>query len=140
MLGWEEFPKVDVAFMNDDHQECLQMLDELEVVLKREVDDQLIAEINRKLTELEHHLKAHFAREEQAMEESGFPPYYVHKTEHESVLQQWQQAVSSWHKNQDLNALQRFICVSFVNWLETHAITMDTVTAQHVARHGAFQN
>lgn len=132
MLSWEEFPKVDAEFMNQDHEECLVLLQEL----LQFIDDESVAEskVDSRLEALGDHLKDHFAREESAMEETGFPPYYVHKTEHDSVLQQFQQAVSDWQQGRDRAALKQFAGRSFINWLETHALTMDMVTAQHIQK------
>lgn len=135
MITWDEFPKVELDFMNEDHKDCVESLGVLQKLLSNaKTDSSLMKEIDKSLGDLELHLKEHFQREEQAMEETGFPPYYVHKTEHESVLQQLQQAVKNWQDDRNIDQIERFITVSFVNWLETHAITMDTVTAQFVAR------
>lgn len=131
MITWDEIPKVAVDFMNQDHQECVALLARMPSLFA----DADQTEIDKALQTLSTHLREHFAREEQAMEETGFPPYYVHKTEHDSVLQQFQQAVTSWHADRNLADIERFVTVSFVNWLETHAVTMDMVTAEHLARH-----
>ena len=132
MLTWEEFPRVNLGFMDQDHEECLGLL----ATTLGMIDDTAAAEtaIDEQLDSLDEHLKSHFAREETAMEETGFPPYYVHKTEHDSVLQQFQQALREWQQSRDRQALKRFIGMSFVNWLETHALTMDMVTAQHIQK------
>jgi hemerythrin len=132
MLQWKEFPKVELGFMDQDHEECLELLEAIVALLEAESAD--VGAVDERLEALDEHLKSHFAREETAMEETGFPPYYVHKTEHDSVLQQFQQAVSDWHNGKQRDPLKRFLSVSFVNWLETHALTMDMVTAQHIKK------
>lgn len=132
MLQWKEFPKVELGFMDQDHEECLDLLEVIVALLEDDGADP--GSVDERLEALDEHLKSHFAREETAMEETGFPPYYVHKTEHDSVLQQFQQAMSDWQSAKQRDALKRFLSVSFVNWLETHALTMDMVTAQHIKK------
>ncbi|MDX1695133.1 MAG: hemerythrin family protein [Ketobacteraceae bacterium] len=130
MLKWSEFPRVELGFMDQDHEECLELLHLIVGLLDQESTKDTI--IDERLDALDEHLKSHFAREETAMQETGFPPYYIHKTEHDSVLQQYQQALRDWHTERKRDVLKRFIAVSFMNWLETHALTMDSVTARHI--------
>ena len=134
MLQWDEFPRVNLTFMDQDHQECLEILGKIEELgANSDVSsEQLQTDLDQKLDALYQHLQEHFAREEQAMEDTGFPPYYVHRTEHQSVLQQLQGEIKEWQKQRDLESLNRYILRSLVNWLETHALTMDAVTAQHI--------
>ncbi|MCG8312576.1 MAG: hemerythrin family protein [Pseudomonadales bacterium] len=138
MLLWEEFPRVGLAFMDKDHQECLELLGTIEDTFSKHTDNtqQLHSQLDGNLAALYQHLVEHFAREEQAMEETCFPPYYVHKTEHQSVLQQLQGEIAEWQRVRNMEALRRYILRNFVNWLETHALTMDAVTAQHINHHG----
>ncbi|MCG8668986.1 MAG: hemerythrin family protein [Pseudomonadales bacterium] len=135
MMKWEDFPRVDLEFMNEDHKRCLGLIESLlqKCDAQFECNDNNYEEIDSALTDLSDHLVEHFKSEEEAMHATGFPPYYVHKTEHDSVLQQFKSEVSSWHSSRDLKALRRYIAINVLNWLETHALTMDTVSAQHVA-------
>ena len=136
MMQWQDFPKVDLDFMNDDHKACLELIEDLLQKCDAQVDTYAhnFEAIDSALLALDDHLVAHFKREEEAMEATGFPPYYVHKTEHDSVLQQLRSEVKAWHSARDLAVLRRYIANNVVNWLETHALTMDAVTAQHVAK------
>ncbi len=135
MLEWDDFPKVEIDFMNTDHKECLEMLTELSALCSQASEqNEVYAVIDEKLQALQQHLVEHFKREEQAMEATAFPPYYVHKTEHEATLQQFQQVLTDWQRDRDLGFLTRYIENNMMNWLELHAITMDTVTARHVAQ------
>lgn len=137
MLDWNEFPKVDQEFMNQDHEECLNiMADVLNVCESAKVDDTTYDSVDGKLEMLREHLVEHFQREEEAMEATGFPPYYVHKTEHDTTLQELQQVVGRWLSDRNIENLIRYISRNLMNWLETHALMMDTVTAQHISRHG----
>lgn len=135
MLTWSDFPQVEMDFMNNDHEECIQLITELVHECKEaDIGSNQFDKIDSKLEGLKKHLVEHFQREEEAMEETNFPPYYVHKTEHDSTLQQFQQVVTQWIKERNLDYLIRYISNNMMNWLETHALTMDTVTAQHIAR------
>lgn len=135
MLSWNDFPKVDCEFMNHDHKECIELIQELVANCDKHVQGVITDEaLMAGLDQLKQHLIDHFQREEQAMQETQFPPYYVHKTEHDSVLQEFDMIFKRWQGDKNTEALKRYVERNMQNWLETHALTMDTVTAAHIAK------
>lgn len=135
MLNWEEFPKVESDFMNHDHKECIELiqglLSQCDKHTENAVDDDALLD---GVQELKQHLVEHFQREEEAMQATQFPPYYVHKTEHDSVLQELDMVLKRWQADKNTETLKRYVERNMQNWLETHALTMDTVTAAHIAK------
>jgi len=122
----EQLPMVALASMNDTHLEDVIMINEL----ARLIDNRETDAITLKLNELVNHTVEHFAGEEKMMLEKGFPPYQMHKTEHDKALSQMKEVVEHWKKHKDFNALDHYIKVFMPAWLVQHVSTMDTVTAR----------
>jgi len=78
----------------------------------------------------------HFEREERLMEQINFPPYPVHKSAHDEVLEATREVVASWKKQPDADLLESFFLQQLPPWLEQHISTMDFVTARFLASSG----
>lgn len=122
----EELPMVALASMNDTHLEDVIMINEL----ARLIDEGSMDEITEKLDIFIIHTVEHFSGEEKMMLEKGFPPYQMHKTEHDKALAQMKEVSEYWKAHKDLNALGHYIKVFMPAWLVQHVGTMDTVTAR----------
>jgi len=70
------------------------------------------------------------------MVEAGFPPYEVHKAEHDHVLAEMQARGSRWSQDTDVDALRRWIEKDVGDWFIGHVGSMDLVTAAFVERKG----
>ena len=64
------------------------------------------------------------------MLEKGFPPYQMHKAEHDKALAQLKEVAQYWKEHKNLKALSHYIKVFMPAWLVQHVSTMDTVTAR----------
>lgn len=122
----EQLPMVAMPSMNDTHLEDVIMINEL----ARLIDEADMGEITAKLDILIGHTIEHFSGEEKMMLEKGFPPYQMHKTEHDKALAQMKEVSQHWKEYKDLNALSQYIKVFMPAWLVQHVSTMDTVTAR----------
>ena len=69
--------------MNHDHKEFVEILSSLIELLNNSNNE---GDIDAELENLQTHIKEHFSREEELMLKANFPPYTVHKAEHEQVL------------------------------------------------------
>ncbi len=127
------FPQVAVEFMNRDHAEFAGLRERLLDALSGDVHN---ATIDGLLAELVDHTARHFADEEQMMVEAGFPPYEVHKAEHDHVLAEMQARGSRWSQDTDVDALRRWIEKDVGDWFIGHVGSMDLVTAAFVERKG----
>ena len=127
------FPQVAVEFMNRDHAEFAGLRERLLDALSGDVHN---ATIDGLLAELVDHTARHFADEEQMMVEAGFPPYEVHKAEHDHVLAEMDARVVAWNSEGDREILREWIEQAVGDWFIGHVGSMDLVTAAYVQRKG----
>jgi hemerythrin len=126
-LDVKELPS---SFMNEDHREFALMLDHVE----REVADSSYEAIDQSLRGLIGHTKAHFERENEAMQAlNHFPPYEAHKGEHDRVIQGLNLMFDTWKETRDREQLRAGLANLWA-WFDIHLETMDTVTAHFIAR------
>jgi hemerythrin len=81
----------------------------------------------------------HFQLEEKYMEEYQFPARKKHQQEHNRVLVRMTDQCDYWQSQHNLKAtlqLEQYISEEFPQWLVNHIVTMDTVIASYIARHG----
>ena len=132
MIDFERVPKVALEFMNRDHEEATRLTNQLEALVRAEpVDSQAVAQA---LNALLDHCQAHFGREEAQMQAVGFPPYPVHKGEHERVLAEMHGELVAWLEADDLARLKHYLLATLPRWFVDHIATMDTVTASFIQR------
>jgi hemerythrin len=89
--------------------------------------------ITNALDELIAHTREHFAEEEQWMQRHGFPPYPVHRAEHERVLADMAAEAAAWHQGGNTAELLTWLTAGVAPWFLDHLRTMDFVTAQFIA-------
>ena len=124
-----DYPQVALDFMNRDHAEFVAMREQL---LDR-LDTQTPAVgVDTLLDELLAHTRHHFAEEERLMQETRFPPYAVHKGEHDSVLVDMSAQVGKWKQYRDVAALRNWLDSSVGDWFVAHVGSMDMVTAGYI--------
>lgn len=73
------------------------------------------------------------------MEEYQFPARLKHQQAHHQFLESFNAEHEHWRSSRDLAAVERlehYIAEDFSQWLVNHIVTMDTVTASYIARHG----
>jgi hemerythrin len=123
------YPQVALDFMNRDHAEFVSLRDKLLGLLSAQAPD---AVVDTLLDELLAHTRRHFAEEERLMQEANFPPYPVHKGEHDRVLDDMQARIGNWKQGRDAAALRDWLDRAVGDWFSSHVGTMDFVTAGHV--------
>ncbi|MDZ4253784.1 MAG: hemerythrin family protein [Sulfuritalea sp.] len=123
------YPLVALEFMNRDHDEFVALRDQL---LER-IDAGAADAIDGLLDELQQHTIRHFADEEAAMQEAGFPVYAVHKGEHDTVLADMAARIERWRREGNVEALRDWLDAAVGEWLVNHVNSMDMVTARFVA-------
>lgn len=122
--------------MNETHDEEIDIINQIgEYVTQRDSGDmQLQDKIDILLEKLLEHTKEHFSGEETLMRECRFPPYIIHKAEHNRVLQTASQHYAEWQKTGDSAHMERFVFEFLPLWIYDHIATMDTITAQFIAQ------
>src|SRR3989338_9170564 len=116
------YPQVALDFMTRDHAEFLALRDQLLDLLAAQTTGGKLDDL---LDELLEHTRKHFAEEEKQMRETGFPPYPVHKGEHERVLAEMSARIERWRHGRDTAALRDWIDQAVGDWFVNHVGTMD---------------
>ena len=126
LIKKEEIPAVALTEMNDVHYEEIEIINQLHELVLSEQNIELISE---KLQELKAHTIAHFANEERLMQEHRFPPYPIHKYNHDMFLNEIAMLAQNWESTKDKKPLKIFLETTLPEWLHNHISTLDTVTA-----------
>jgi len=133
LLKKEQLPQVTMEFMNEVHEKDLKIINELyDLVLfyeKEKLEENREA-LEKKYQEWFEHTIKHFKGEEDKMLELKFPPYPMHKGEHENALHRMDEIFRSFKETQDIDFLKNYLSKELPSWLLNHIQTMDAVTAQ----------
>lgn len=125
----ESIPQVALEFMNRDHAEFVLLRNKLLDLLAATAP---VERIQDALDELVEHTRQHFAAEEQAMREVGFPVYAVHKADHDGVLADMAVRAERWSQDRDATALRDWVDREVGEWFVNHVSSMDFVTAKFI--------
>jgi hemerythrin len=126
-----DYPLVALDFMNRDHAEFVVLREQLLGLLSAEAPE---IDVDTLLDELLSHTRHHFAEEERLMQETCFPPYTMHKTEHDHVLADMSSHIELWKQGRDVAALRNWLDKDVGDWFVTHVGTMDLVTAEFIEK------
>ncbi len=125
MITQEQLPLVAMGSMNDTHLEELILINRLsEAIAARQIES-----VSEWLEALVDHTVEHFGGEEVMMREKAFPPYLMHKGEHDRALSEMRAQLASWQNRNDFDSLAYYVNVTLPQWIMVHIQTMDTVTA-----------
>ncbi len=125
-----DYPQVALDFMNRDHAEFVALRGQLLGLLSAKAPG---AKVDTLLDELLEHTRHHFAEEERLMQETQFPPYRMHKGEHDNVLTDMSAQIERWKQGRDAAALRDWLDRTVGDWFVNHVRTMDFVTAGFIA-------
>lgn len=134
-LNPSDIPKVPMQSMHDVHLEEADMLNELYALLEQVEVGKDAPELEEKVDAFLAHTVTHFAGENKKMQESGFPPYVVHKHEHDRLLAEFTNIVDQWKHDGELAPLAEYLRQTIPAWIMNHISTMDYVTANFLAMH-----
>jgi hemerythrin len=124
-----DYPQVALDFMNRDHAEFVAMRSRLLGLISAQAPE---TGVDTLLHELLTHTRHHFAEEERLMQETGFPPYPMHKGEHDSVLADMSTHIENWKQGRNAAVLRDWLDKAVGDWFVTHVGTMDLVTAGYI--------
>ena len=128
-----EMPMVAMDFMNEVHKEEAELINILfEKVLAYEAD---ASEVNANAITTQYqewytHTLAHFKGEEDKMIELKFPPYPLHKQEHDNALKRMDEVLAHWQQSKNAQSLKMYLIEELPTWLVQHVGTLDIVTAR----------
>ena len=132
LIDTKSIPQVAMAFMNETHTEDVVIINDLYALIsayEKEPNAENKKPLDAKYEEWTLHTIEHFRVEEEKMLNEGFPPYAMHKGEHDNALAQMDTQFRAWQKSQNIAALKTYIGAELPQWLSNHIATMDTVTA-----------
>ena len=135
-LDPQNIPLVSIDFMNRTHEEEVALVVSIQEIINSFETGSDNAVLSEKLAYWLEHTEGHFQRENELMQETGFPAYPMHSEEHNNALNQMQSVVRAWQENQDIDMLKDYVFVLWPNWFKNHVNTMDTVTAEFALMHG----
>ena len=136
LIDFEKFPKVDMENMNDVHENDIKIINELNDLIENYISnesEELFSKLDEKYEEWLNHTIEHFSGEEKMMIEKKFPPYAVHKQEHDNVLNAMKNVQEDLRKTKSAAGVKNFVQNGLVRWLVNHVQTMDTVTARFLS-------
>jgi len=141
MTDFDCTPQVDLEFMNTEHRKAFDDANEIKRLLEIAKSDLKGVEksIDRRLDRLLADTLNHFFLEEKYMEEYQFPARARHQQAHQQFMETMKVEYNHWQSEHNLAAamrLERYVDKDFPEWLVNHIVTMDTVTASYIARHG----
>lgn len=135
IVDLEAIPQVALPFINDDHRREAELLNALGDAVKGHQSGRVPVEnVLHRFEELFDHTREHFGREEEAMRAVGFPPYAVHKGEHERVLEEMESEETHFRETGDTGRLWTYVSEGVPAWFTNHILTMDAITAQFVSQ------
>ena len=137
LVDVHHIPPVALSFMNDDHHLEACLLNDLADALEQHRIRPAKAAVLQRFEALLGHTREHFAREESAMEQSGFPAYPVHKAEHDRVLDELQAEGRAFRDGCDAARLSTYVRETVPAWFLQHIQSMDLVTSRFVAARAA---
>lgn len=132
LIETKSIPQVAMAFMNETHEEDVVIINDLHALIleyEKEQNAENKKSLDTKYEEWLIHTIGHFRAEEEQMFTLGFPPFAMHKSEHDNALAKMERYFRAWQESQELAPLKAYIEEELPQWLTNHIATMDTVTA-----------
>jgi hemerythrin len=129
MMRQEELPMVAMAAMNDTHLEEMILINKISEAVEQKDEEKVTVLLDALL----EHTIEHFSGEEKMMCQKRFPPYPMHKGEHDQALAELRIVVALWKEQHDFASLARYIGETLPQWIVQHIRTMDTATANFLA-------
>jgi hemerythrin len=134
ILDLDAIPQVALPFMNVDHRESARLLNALgDAILAFRAGVGSASAVLDGLEAVDAHLRAHFVREEAAMQRTGFPPCPVHKAEHDHVLTELAAETRCFRDRRNVDRLWAYASQAVPAWLVGHVESIDHVTAGFIA-------
>jgi len=126
-LVWDDSFKVGNAIIDQDHEEMVRLL-----ALCDGADDLAFPAI---FAELATHLREHLLHEEELMRQYGFPPYAIHKHEHDRVRLELE-GIEKRLAAGNLQLARGYAREVLPDWFMAHKNTMDSATAGWIKMRG----
>ena len=119
-MSWDDSYSVGVQVLDEDHQRLLHLINNFQTAAHYNTGEQFVRQA---LDELIDYTKTHFAREEQMMEENGYPDVEGHKKQHAQMIAKVGEEVERFEQDPDgsVDELLAFL----KEWLIHHILGTD---------------
>ena len=114
-VTWDDSYSVGIEAIDDDHKQLLTLINNLQTAVFYPTGE---AFERQALKELVDYTKYHFKREEDLLQENGYPDYEPHKQEHEAMIAKVREFCQAYEKDREgtIDDLTRFL----KTWLIDH--------------------
>ena len=132
LINKEDLPLVAEDFMNEVHYEDIEIINDLHNKLLNYLNNTTKENKTIVIDAYKHwysHTVTHFKSEEDKMVQLNFPPYLIHKSEHDNCLKKMGLILDDFTQNNNTQSLKNYLESDLIDWLINHIQTMDTVTA-----------
>lgn len=135
LIDKQNLPLVAMDFMNTTHLEDADLINKLYDAVCDVEKGGANETLKKTYEEWFMHTINHFKKEEEEMQAKAFPPFIIHKGEHDRVLARMQDVFQSWQDSGNIDELKSFVAKENLEWLINHINTMDTMTAMFLSSH-----
>jgi len=129
-LEWKDSYSVGVAAVDHEHQELIDLVNQLYVALESERPQE---EVSRVFGDLFRAISAHFALEERFMREHGYDQVAQHKADHERLLDELRDIMDE-YLDGDGHSVER-LTASVEAWFTNHFKTHDARLHSRLGAH-----
>ena len=130
----EQVEEMDVEQMQQTHENEIKLLNSIEkLAFGYEKNEAQKRELEEKLDAYIAHVKAHFASEEDLMQQYDFPSYEMHKLAHDMFLIDLAYATRQWKEFGDIAKIINF-AYKTPEWIVMHVNGVDAPTARYLAQ------
>jgi hemerythrin len=135
VVDTDKMPEVVLASMNQVHLEEIVLINRLGERVIQAIEGKRDREaLNHLVVQWVEHTRTHFEGENRLMETYAFPPYPMHRAEHDKLLARIEILKDEWMRDQELAQLANFIFVEWLAWFDQHVKSMDRITAEFLIR------
>lgn len=122
-MAWQQSFNTGIRVIDDDHKMLFSIVNNLieEVNEATEIEPR---EIESLFEALVNYVDTHFAREEQFLEQFGYPELDAHRDKHDALRQQIDGIANDYKSAPDSIDLEK-VCVFLINWLSQHILKSD---------------
>lgn len=132
IISINEIDTMSLHQMQETHEREIQILNEIaELATAYQKDDEILDDLENKITQYIYHVQDHFQSEEELMKQHGDPTFEMHKMAHDLFLADINYAKMIWTKNGDLDKILSVVRKA-PEWLISHVNTVDKPTADYL--------
>lgn len=126
LMEWDDAYLIGIESLDYEHRDLINTINELHENLSGAPDKM---EIEAYLGSILRRMTAHFAHEENLMQEADYAHVVAHKKEHEAFLDDYVESMKTYHDTADLERVSD-IEVMLKSWIGEHIVTTDRQMVQ----------